>query len=71
MQDMPLPPALEKEIERFKEAYGPGWSKRLRKFLKEEVRRKQASKEAAELARAISATTGLTEEEVFRKLEEP
>ncbi len=67
---MPLPPALEKEIERFKEAYGPGWSKRLREFLKEEVRRKKACEEAAKLAREISAKTGLTEEDVFRKLEE-
>lgn len=66
---MVLPTTLEKELERFKEAYGPGWYKRLREILREEAKRKKAALEAAELARRISATSGLTEEEVFRTLE--
>lgn len=66
---MPIPPELEREIERFRKAYGPGWEKRLIALLQEEIRRK-AKKKAAEFMRKVSGKTGLTEEEVFRRLEE-
>lgn len=66
---MPLPAALEKEIERFKEAYGPGWSRRLQALLREEARRKKAKQELAAFMRQVAGRSGLTEEEVFARLE--
>ncbi|MFD3006179.1 hypothetical protein [Thermus tengchongensis] len=66
---MPLPAALEKETERFKQAYGPGWARRLQALLREEARRKKAKRELAEFMRQVAGRSGLTEEEVFARLE--
>lgn len=66
---MPLPAGLEKELERFKKAYGPGWDRYLRKLLREEARRKQAKRELAAFMREVSGRSQLTEEEIFARLE--
>jgi len=67
---MTLPPPLEEEVRRFREAFGPGWEERLLTLLREERKRRQAAKEAARIARRIAERSGLTEEEVFRRLGE-
>lgn len=67
---MSLPRALLEEIERFKEAYGPGWDRRLRRLLREEVRRKGAKRELAAFMRQVSGRSRLTEEEILARLED-
>lgn len=67
---MALPPALEEEVRRFQEAFGPEWEERLLALLREERKHRQAAKGAARIARCIAEKSGLTGEEVFQRLGE-
>ncbi|BDG17616.1 MULTISPECIES: hypothetical protein [Thermus] len=66
---MALPTDLEKELERSKKSFGPGWDRYLRRLLREEIRRKEAKKKLADFMRRVSGRSSLTEEEIFARLE--
>ncbi|ADD28184.1 MULTISPECIES: hypothetical protein [Meiothermus] len=66
---MALPAALEKELERFKKEYGPGWSQKAVRLLEEEIKRKKAKKKLAEFMKATSGRIKLSEKEIFQRLE--
>lgn len=64
-----LPKNLERELERFREAHGPGWDRYLLALLQQETERKEAKKKLASLMRKVSGRSGLSEEGVFAYLE--
>jgi hypothetical protein len=64
-----LPEEMERALERFKKAYGPGWEKKLMRLMEEEVRRKRAKKKLAAFLAKVSGRAKVSEEEIFRRLE--
>lgn len=64
-----MPDEMEKALERFKKAYGPGWEKRLIRLMEEEVSRKRAKKNLSAFLAKVSGRAKMSEEEIFRRLE--
>jgi hypothetical protein len=67
MQTLQLPDKLAKRLESFKRAKGRKWTKELDEFLKREVAKTELMNTVREISRK---NKGLTEAEVFRRLEE-
>jgi len=66
---MALPAEIEEALKRFKEAYGPGWEKRLMRLIEEEVCRRKAKKELSTFLNRVSGRAKMSEGEIFQKLE--